>query len=125
MRQTILLSSFVLILQFGCNKNEQKEVVKNESNVEKPPTYQKSVSINSKTTFGYVPDEKTAIEIALKVWIPIYGKETIETEKPYHATLKNGVWIVTGSLPNEMDGGVAEAQILQKDGKVLKVIHGK
>lgn len=86
---------------------------------------QNNVSVNSETKFGYVPDEKTAIDIALKVWIPIYGKETIESEKPYIATLKNGVWVVTGSLPEGMDGGVAEVQISQKDGKVLKIIHGK
>src|SRR2546423_10224131 len=29
---------------------------------------------------GYVPDEQTAIAIAVAVWSPIYGKEKIEGE---------------------------------------------
>ena len=38
-----------------------------------------------KTKQGYVPDEQTAITIAVAVWIPIYGKEQIENEKLYRA----------------------------------------
>ena len=68
---------------------------------------------------------QTAIDIAVKEWIPIYGEEKIEVEKPYHANLKNGIWTVTGSLPEGWDGGVAEAQISQEDGKILRIIHGK
>jgi len=75
---------------------------------------------------GYVPDEKTAIAIAVAAWIPIYGKENIEKEKPYKAVLKDGVWTVTGSLPKPFTlGGVAEAQISQETGRILKIIHGK
>ena len=74
---------------------------------------------------GYVPDEQTAISIAVAVWIPIYGKEKIEGEKPYKATLKNGVWTVTGSLPEGYNGGTAEAQISQDSGCILKIIHYK
>ena len=72
---------------------------------------------------GYVPDEQTAIAIAVAVWNPIYGKEQIETEKPYHASLRGGVWTVTGSLPEGWDGGTAIAEIAQNDGRVLRVIH--
>jgi hypothetical protein len=72
---------------------------------------------------GYVPDEQTAIAIAVAVWTPIYGKEQIENEKPYHATLNHGIWSVTGSLPEGYDGGTAFAQIAQDDGRVLRVIH--
>jgi hypothetical protein len=74
---------------------------------------------------GYVPDEQTAIAIAVAVWNPIYGKEQIESEKPYKATLKNGVWTVYGTLPEGYDGGTATAQISQDDGCILKVIHYK
>ena len=37
---------------------------------------------------GYVPDVQTAIAIAVAVWIPIYGKEQIENEKPYKSISK-------------------------------------
>ena len=74
---------------------------------------------------GYVPDEQTAIAIAIAVaaWIPIYGKAQIEKEKPYKATLKDGVWTVTGTLPPGYDGGTAVADIAQTDGRILRVIH--
>lgn len=72
-----------------------------------------------------VRDDQAAIEIALKTWIPIYGKEHIDGEKPYVAQLKNSVWHVRGSLPEGMDGGVAEAWISQVDGRVLRYSHGQ
>ena len=125
MKQVILLIISGSLGQFGCSKIDQKEITQNLINLEKTPTSQNNTSINSETKFGYVPDEKTAIEIAIKVWIPIYGKEQIENEKPYHANLKNRIWKVTGSLPEGYDGGVAEARIVQKDGRILKIIHGQ
>ena len=80
---------------------------------------------NYKPKDGYVPDEQTAIAIAVAVWTPIYGKDEIEGEKPYKAKLKNGVWTVTGFLPADANGGVAEADIAKDDGRILRVIHGQ
>ena len=74
---------------------------------------------------GFVPDEATAIRIAEAIWLPIYGKETIDREKPFKATLADGVWTVTGSLPEGRRGGVAIAEISKKDARILRVIHEK
>ncbi|HEV2968767.1 MAG TPA: YbbC/YhhH family protein, partial [Pirellulales bacterium] len=75
---------------------------------------------------GIVPDEKTAIKIAVAVWEPIYGEVQIAREKPYHARLDTkGVWIVEGSLPEGWFGGVAIAEIAKDDGRILRVSHGK
>ena len=74
---------------------------------------------------GYVPDAATAIKIAVAVWEPIYGRKQIQGQKPFHATLRGGVWTVHGSLPPNTVGGVAEADISKRDGRVLRVIHGK
>jgi len=74
---------------------------------------------------GFVPDAATAVQIAIAVWVPIYGRESIERNKPYHAELRNGVWFVYGTLPPGMRGGTAEAEIAQSDGRILRVIHGK
>ena len=74
---------------------------------------------------GYVPDAATAIKIAVAVWEPIYGRKQIQSQKPFQATLRDGVWTVYGSLPPNTPGGVAEADISKKDGRVLRVIHGK
>lgn len=74
---------------------------------------------------GYVPDEQTAIAIAVAVWIPIYGRQQIENEKPYRASLNDGIWTVTGSLPKGFKGGTAEARISKDTGCILGVIHYK
>ena len=74
---------------------------------------------------GMVPDAETAIAIARAVWIPIYGRENIERQKPHRAVLKDGVWHVTGSLPRRAVGGVALAEIAQRDGRILRIIHGR
>jgi hypothetical protein len=74
---------------------------------------------------GYVPDAATAIKIAVAVWEPIYGRKQIQGQKPFRATLRDGVWTITGSLPPNVAGGVAEADISKRDGRVLRMIHGK
>jgi hypothetical protein len=75
---------------------------------------------------GYVPDAKTAIRIAVAVWSPIYGEKKIQEEKPFKAKLNKGVWIVEGSLPSGWQhGGVAIAEIAKRDGRILRVSHGK
>ena len=80
---------------------------------------------NYKPEQGYVPDEETAIKIAVAIWIPIYGKEQIESEKPYKAVLRDDVWYITGSLPKGWIGGVAEAEIAKDDGRILRISHGQ
>ena len=42
---------------------------------------------------GYVPNSDSAIKIAVAVWDPIYGAAQIMREKPYHATLRDGIWM--------------------------------
>jgi hypothetical protein len=75
---------------------------------------------------GFVPDAVTASRIAEAVWIPIYGEALIAKEKPFKVTLHGDVWTVTGKdLPLEWNGGVAEADISKRDGRILRVIHGQ
>jgi NTF2 fold immunity protein len=75
---------------------------------------------------GYVPNEETAIAIAVAVWNPIYGKDQISKEKPYSANLADGVWFVSSTPSKGIEkGGNAIAQIRQKNGEILKVIHSK
>jgi len=83
---------------------------------------------------GYVPDAKTAINIAEAVLIPVYGKKQIESERPFTATLKNGVWTIAGTLrcPDGKGGvttlcagGVAVMRIVKQDARVVYMLHGK
>jgi len=73
---------------------------------------------------GFVPDKSTAIKIATAVWFPIYG-ERIYKKKPYKIKLLKGIWIVEGSMSKDVEGGVPYIEIQKKDGKILKVSHGK
>ena len=75
--------------------------------------------------YGNRIDKATAIGIAVQEWERIYGKAKIESESPYHAVLKNDVWYVSGSLPDGRKGGVAEAEIRARDGRIIKIQHGK
>ena len=72
---------------------------------------------------GPVPTQAAAISIAVKLWSPIYGADRIAKEKPYQATLKDGVWTVVGSIPRGAVGGAAVLKIRRSDGKVLLLSH--
>jgi NTF2 fold immunity protein len=74
---------------------------------------------------GLVPNAQTAIQIAVAVWVPIYGEKMIQGERPFSAELKDGVWTVEGSLPKGMRGGTALAEIAQEDGRIFRVSHGR
>jgi hypothetical protein len=74
---------------------------------------------------GFVPSKEVAIKIAVAIWEPIYRTAKIAMKKPYRATLAGGVWTVQGSLPKGSKGGTAFAKISKKDGRILRVIHGK
>jgi len=87
-----------------------------------------------KPASGYVPDSKTAVKIAEAVLIPVYGEQHIESERPFTATLKNGMWTVTGTLrcPDgkggitaSCDGGAAEVRISRIDARISFMSHGK
>lgn len=80
---------------------------------------------------GFVPDATTASRIAEAVWLPIYGKEAIYEERPYHTKRVGDLWYVEGSLAHSGDpkciivGGVAEITIHAKTGKIVRVSHGE
>jgi hypothetical protein len=131
----LILASLVLLSACGQKQTSSNPSSQNlsQTNTSQPIVSSQNIPISTqqsnqnsnKPKNGYVPDEQTAISIAVAIWIPIYGREKIEGEKPYRAALKNGVWTVTGSLPEGYDGGTAEAQISQDNGCILRVIHDK
>ena len=79
---------------------------------------------NCRPDAGYVPDAKTAMKIAEAVWLPIYGATVLE-KRPWSVQLVDDVWVVEGSLPRVMPGGVPIARISKRTGEILRVSHGK
>jgi len=81
-------------------------------------------NIEKKSNFSVI-DTVTAIKIAELNWIKIYGKDVIN-EKPYSIKLQgDSIWVINGTLPKNVLGGVAYIEIRKCDGKILKVTHGK
>ncbi|AXU19247.1 hypothetical protein C7W88_09715 [Novosphingobium sp. THN1] len=74
---------------------------------------------------GVVGSAETAKSVAMIYLKPIYGTKLIEGQRPFKATLREGVWTVTGSLPRGRDGGVAHISICRWNGKVLRIFHDK
>ena len=77
---------------------------------------------------GFVPDSVTAVRIAVAVWTPMYGARQIRGQAPYHATLRDSVWTVEGTLHcggASCRGGMAVAEIAKRDGRILRVSHGR
>jgi hypothetical protein len=75
------------------------------------------------------------VRIAEKALAKVYGEKKIASERPFQATLQHGIWHVWGTLyckdqhgnviTDACVGGVAIAQVRQRDGKVLNITHEK
>jgi len=79
---------------------------------------------------GFVPTADVAIAIAEAVLVPVYGHDVIESERPFHATLKGDLWVVSGTVPCDSappgavcPGGNAEVRISKKTGRIVYMMH--
>jgi tetratricopeptide (TPR) repeat protein len=82
-----------------------------------------AAAIRSKA--GRAPDREAAIRIAEAAWTRVYGRANIDRQRPIQATLDGEVWRVHGSLPKGQAGGVADAVVSRKTGRVLHMGHGR
>lgn len=85
---------------------------------------------NVKPKAGYVPDRKTAEQIAEAAWKPVYGAEEIDGQKPFETELRGRKWFVFGTLTPSTPGaivvgGTAEIEIDKYTGKILRMSHGE
>jgi len=120
----VRLFGFILIVSMifaGCATSQESKIVPDLQVATPTPIDYLNFAVKK----GPVVDSETAIAIAVQAWVPVYGKNQIEREKPYTAELKKGIWTVEGSLPYNTPGGVAMALIDQKDGHVIKLMHGE
>jgi hypothetical protein len=81
-----------------------------------------------------VLDSSTAVSIAERALISVYGEKQIASEQPFTATLKGDVWTVAGTLhcsdgkggtTTLCVGGVAVVRIAKRNGRILSMIHTK
>lgn len=92
-------------------------------------TFEKEASINDRPprllNNVVIPDEKTAKKVAEAILVPIYGRDAIETQKPFNVFLLGDIWVLTGYLPPDQLGGVFRINISKTNGCVIQVTHGK
>ena len=72
-----------------------------------------------------VKESNTAIKIAEAILFEIYGKENIESQKPFKEYLIKNYWVISGTLPEGSLGGTFLIIIDAKNAQVLKITHGK
>ena len=89
--------------------------------------YQEFIDIfPSNECLGKLSGKTDAVKKAEIILVKIYGKQ-VKKERPYQIFYDEeaGVWLVQGSLPSNMHGGVAKIIIENNTGKVLAVWHEK
>jgi len=131
-RLFLLTISLFIFISTSCNIKTDNNAVEEKHTQRTDYVINKKLSLNDYSKYkgfisedGFVPNEKIAFQIAEIVLSQIYGKETIESEKPFSINLENNVWIIEGSLKEGFLGGVAYIEIDKQTGQILKVIHTK
>ena len=75
---------------------------------------------------GIISTPRMAAHIAEIFLTAIYGPDLIRRELPLKVSIDREVWHITGKdLGPNMVGGVAEIDLCQATGQVLRVVHGK
>jgi hypothetical protein len=72
-----------------------------------------------------ITDKETAIAMVEPLLFKIYGKEEIESERPYEIYLIDGYWYISGTLPKGYKGGTFIIIINSINGEVIRLIHEK
>jgi hypothetical protein len=72
-----------------------------------------------------IKDSSTAINVAEPILFGIYGKQNIESEKPYETYKIGNYWVIAGTLPEDALGGTFLIIIDARNSEVLKITHGK
>jgi hypothetical protein len=73
---------------------------------------------------GYVPDQKTAIQVAKAILISVYGEVTVKNEETFTASLAGNIWTVKGAV-RPYPSGNAEVKLSKTDGAVLFLTHSQ
>jgi len=74
---------------------------------------------------GVVGTPRIAADVARLYLEAVYGTSQIARQLPLGVSISREVWYVRGVLPRATVGGVAEIEICQSTGKVLRITHGK
>jgi NTF2 fold immunity protein len=113
-----------IIHSFSSGQNFKNRTVLGEKNAKQ--AIKEAIKDKAKPFYDtLIKNKETAIAIAEPILFDIYGKKDIINERPYECYLIDGYWYISGTLPKDWLGGVFEIIINAKDGKIIKLTHGK
>lgn len=72
-----------------------------------------------------IKDSLTALNVAEPILLSIYGKDNITKQQPYEIYFIDNYWLITGTLPSGWKGGTFLFIIDSRDGKIIRITHGK
>lgn len=101
MRRVVLAMLCTLPFVFACSS---------ASNEGAPVTSPKMAIMKAKQAWASIHDKAS--------WQSAYSKENTTKLEPYTATLKDGVWLVRGTIPPGYKGEAIETTVRQSDGNV-------
>lgn len=120
----IIFNLLSVLFIFSCTKN--REIFKENNNLKHAESELKNTLIKN----AVLPDKviqysQTAVDVAENILFNIYGKENIIQQRPYNLNFIDGYYIIEGTLPKNTLGGTFLIIINSKDGKIIKLTHGK
>ncbi|MBO0358112.1 hypothetical protein J0X19_09170 [Hymenobacter sp. BT186] len=66
-----------------------------------------------------------AVQVAEPILFNIYGKENIQSQRPYTVHLIDNYWVLAGRLPAGYEGGTFLLIMDARNSKVIRITHGK
>lgn len=126
------LSFFTFAFSYSKAQKEQTEKIKNsqvfkENNDLKfaESELKNALIKNEVLSDKVISDSQTAVDVAEIVLFKIYGKNNIIKQRPYDVNFTENHYVINGTLPQNMKGGTFLIILNSKDGKIIKLTHGK
>lgn len=119
-----IIFSLLFLYMFSCTKNS--EIFKENNDFKYAESELKNALINNEILPDKViPDSQTAVNVAENILFKTYGKENIIKQRPYDLNFIDGYYIINGTFQEPTIGGNFLIILNSKDGKIIKLIHGK
>jgi hypothetical protein len=72
-----------------------------------------------------IKDSAMAIKVIEPILFGIYTEEEIKRQRPYKCVLVDNYWVVSGILQEDWVGGTFLIIMDARNGKIIKITHGK
>jgi len=123
-RILLILAALVLPLSFW-GQNYKNRVIVGEDSARQIIRASLDDSSSKLSPDTLIRDKDVAISIAEQLLFKRYGKALISGEKPYECYLIDGYWFLRGTLPKSYTGDIFELIMSAKNGRVIKMTHGR